>query len=96
MSVPKLASTMQTFAWRKCPTYATYDRVTPTSGRRLKGMGDLDGNGKTDLFWYDQQTGETSAWMMNATSCSGRVSFGTLVLKDGWSFEDLADVTGNG
>lgn len=92
--------TGDTGAWMmngtNAPTYASYGQIAPTSGWVLKGMGDFTGDGKSDLFWYNQQTGETAAWMINTTSCSAQISLGTLSPKDGWSFEGLADVTGNG
>lgn len=78
------------------PSYASYGQVNPSSGWILKGMGDFSGDGKTDLFWYNQQTGETAAWMVNVNSCSAQISFSALSPQDGWSFEGIADVTGNG
>lgn len=92
--------TGDTAAWMmngaNAPGYVTYGQVAPTSGWILKGMGDLTGDGKTDLLWHNQQTGDTAAWMMDATGCSAQISLGTLSPNQGWSFEGLADVTGNG
>lgn len=92
--------TGDTGAWllngANAPSYATYGQVAPNSGWILKGMGDLTGNGKTDLFWYNQQTGDTAAWMLDGTSCSAQMSLRTLSPQNGWNFEGLADVTGNG
>jgi hypothetical protein len=76
--------------------YVMYGSVDPNSGWAIKGMGDLTGTGKTDLFWQNTQTGETQAWMMGATGCSAKVSYGTLSPQAGWTFEGLADVSGNG
>ncbi|GAB4332818.1 MAG: hypothetical protein OHK0047_20970 [Leptolyngbyaceae cyanobacterium] len=92
--------TGDTGAWllngANAPSYATYGQVAPNSGWILKGMGDLTGNGKTDLFWYNQQTGDTAAWILDGTSCSAQMSLRTLSPQNGWNFEGLADVTGNG
>jgi hypothetical protein len=77
-------------------SYASYGTMDSKAGWALKGMGDLTGSGRTDLFWQNTKTGETQGWMMGATACSAKVSYGTLSPQSGWSFEGLADVSGNG
>ena len=41
-----------------------------TPGWVVQGCGDFNGDGKTDVFWYNSNTGETSAWMMNGDRVS--------------------------
>jgi hypothetical protein len=33
-------------------------------------LGDFNGNGKTDIYWRDQQTGADKIWNMNGTIAS--------------------------
>jgi hypothetical protein len=47
---------------------------------RIVGVGDMDGNGKADIVWYNSQTGETQVWYMNGHRLVGR---GTVVDEGG-------------
>ena len=38
---------------------------------KVIATGDLNGDGKTDILWYNAGTGTTSAWLMNGTSIVG-------------------------
>jgi FG-GAP repeat len=31
----------------------------------IVGVGDMNGNGKADIVWYNSQTGETKVWYMD-------------------------------
>ena len=42
------------------------DRVDP--GYVVKGVGNLDANGKADIVWHHATTGEVWAWPMNGTT----------------------------
>ena len=43
---------------------------------RIVGVGDMDGNGKADIVWYNSETGETQVWYMDGHRLVGR---GTVV-----------------
>jgi hypothetical protein len=43
----------------------------------LAGMGDLNGDGKSDLVWRHVD-GTVAAWLMNGTSISQAGGFGTI------------------
>ncbi len=34
-------------------------------------IGDYDGDGKTDVFWRNGETGEVAVWFMNGTTANG-------------------------
>ena len=55
--------------------------------------GDLNGDGKSDLIWYNAQTGTTYAWLMNGTSIS---SYGALLTDPAWSVVATGDLNGDG
>jgi hypothetical protein len=39
--------------------------IGPNSGWKVGGSGDFDQDGETDIFWYNEVTGETTFWKMN-------------------------------
>src|SRR3990172_6671045 len=65
------------------------------------GVGDMNGNGKADLVWYNSQTGETQIWFMDGDRL---VSRGTVVDETGtfipigppFSMVGVGDMNGNG
>jgi hypothetical protein len=67
----------------------------------IVGVGDMNGNGKADIVWYNSQTGETQVWYMDGHR---RVDRGTVLGEDGnpifigppWSIVGVGDMNGNG
>jgi hypothetical protein len=92
--------TGETSAWlmngdqiSKSPTYAP---VSSSSGWTLKGFGDFDGDGKTDLFWYNRKTGATSVWIMNGDQTPQYTAGTTVSPSSGWAFQGVGDFNGDG
>ena len=54
---------------------------------------DLNGDGKTDILWYNASTGTTSAWLMNGTSIVGG---GVLLTDPAWKVVGTGDFNGDG
>ena len=48
----------------------------------IVGVGDMNGNGKADIVWYNSQTGETQIWFMNAN----RIAWRGTVVDEGGTF----------
>jgi predicted ABC-type ATPase len=40
----------------------------------IVGVGDMDGDGKADIVWYNSQTGETQIWFMNESRIARRAT----------------------
>jgi FG-GAP-like repeat len=67
----------------------------------IVGVGDMNGNGKADIVWYNSESGETQIWFMNDNRL---VSRGTVVDESGnfipieppWSIVGVGDMNGNG
>jgi hypothetical protein len=54
---------------------------------------DFDGDGKTDLLWYNAASGDTAIWLMNGTALKG----GGLLLRDpNWKVVATPDLNGDG
>ena len=77
-------------------SYVSYATVSPSTGWRIKGFGDFNGDGKTDIFWYNNETGETSAWLIDGGSVISSVSYSTVSPSTGWILQGFGDANGDG
>jgi chitodextrinase len=50
----------------------------------IAGVGDFDGNGKSDILWRNRATGENAIWFMNGASISSGATVNPLLGSD-WS-----------
>jgi hypothetical protein len=76
--------------------YTGYSNVPPSSGWSIKGFGDANGDGKTDVFWYNNKTGDTSAWLINGSSATYPPIYNTVPPSTGWSIQGFGDANGDG
>ena len=54
---------------------------------------DLNGDGKSDLLWYNAATGQTSIWLMNGGAATAQ----SLILTDpNWRISNTGDFNGDG
>src|SRR3954463_3632157 len=81
-------STGNTSAWLmngdRVAQYAFYSNVSDGSGWTLNGFGDFNADGKTDLFWYNSLTGQTSAWLMNGDRVAQYAFYSNVPPGSGW------------
>jgi len=70
------------------PSFGT---VLPKTGNITISIKDANGDGRSDLYWYNVNIGNVSAWLMNGSTVLSKVSYGGLSPKDGWSPYGLAD-----
>lgn len=69
--------------------------VTPFTdmGWAVKGVGDFDGDGKSDILWRHDGVGDVVVWLMNGLSIKGS---GVVSLPDlSWDVIGVGDVDGN-
>jgi hypothetical protein len=54
--------------------------IGSNSGWQAKGAGDYNGDGSTDMFWYNQFTGVTGVWLLNGGAYQQAVATGLPVV----------------
>ncbi|MEI6206547.1 MAG: DUF1566 domain-containing protein [Desulfuromonadales bacterium] len=67
----------------------------PDSSWRIVATGDLNGDGKSDLIWWNNSTGQVYAMLLNGTAVAG----GGLIYAESntnWKIVAAADFNGNG
>jgi hypothetical protein len=74
----------------------SYGTVAPSTGWTTIGAKDVNGDNRTDLFWYNVNTGGVSAWFMNGSTVLQTVSYGTVSPLQGWIPAGLADFNNDG
>ncbi|MDX2232015.1 MAG: DUF4347 domain-containing protein [Leptolyngbyaceae cyanobacterium bins.349] len=65
--------------------YTEIASVPGSSGWRIAGVGDYTQDGKADLLWQNDWTGQTLAWSMNGTSITGIIDLPSMSPTTGWS-----------
>lgn len=66
-----------------------------SSGWEIKAIADFSGDGKSDLLWYNAQTGEGSVWVMNGAKYSPTETSTLPKVPIGWIVESVADFNGD-
>jgi ELWxxDGT repeat protein len=73
--------------------------VTPDASWSVAGIGDFDGDGRSDVLWRNS-SGEVAAWLMNgsAVSAGGDVTFGGSAARPdaSWSIAGIGDFNHDG
>src|SRR5262249_21738332 len=58
--------------------------------------GDFNGDGRGDILWRNQNTGQNVIWLMNGTTIIGGGSPGSVPPSGGWLVPGNGDVNGDG
>ncbi len=65
------------------------------SGFAVKAVGDFDGDGKSDIFWRNQATGQNEIWFMNGATVLNK-GFTSAGADPTWSVVGSGDFNGDG
>ena len=68
--------------------------VSPASGWVIQGVGDFDGNGKSDILWRNSTSGDVYIWLMNGTAIASQGDLG--VISSDWVIQGVGDFNGDG
>jgi RHS repeat-associated protein len=72
-----------------------YVRTVSPLSWQVKGVGDLDGDGKTDVVWRNAITGENYLWPMIGTTIKATEGYFRTIDLD-WQIAAISDYTGDG
>jgi hypothetical protein len=71
-----------------------------TMGWQIQGVGDFNGDGRSDILWRNAETGKTAIWFMNGSvkASSGYTSIqpGLYTPATGWQIQGVGDFNGDG
>ena len=68
--------------------------VSPSSGWTFQGVGDFDGNGKSDILWWNSSLKQAYIWLMNGTAIASQATAGSV--SSGWGVVGVGDFNGDG
>jgi len=63
---------------------------------KIVGIGDFNGNGKPDLVWQNDATGEIAVWFMDGVTYQSHQSFSIPTVNTNWKIVGVADFNDNG
>jgi hypothetical protein len=78
--------------------YTEYGTVEPSvgfSGWQIIGFSDFNGDGKSDIFWRNYDTGATSAWLIDGGSVQ-YIEYDNVPYSSGWYIAGFGDFNGDG
>jgi hypothetical protein len=74
---------------------ADYVNITPAAGWKVVGVGDFNGDGKSDLVFQDQTTNQIAIWLMNGPTYQGGMSLPFTPIT-GWKVVGAGDFNKDG
>ncbi|MBF2026984.1 MAG: tail fiber protein [Oscillatoriales cyanobacterium C42_A2020_001] len=76
-------------------SYVQLDFVAVDSGWDVVGVGDFTNDGKADVLWRNQLTGENGFWEVNGTAVANYVPINPVSVNSGWDVVGVGDFSGD-
>ncbi|MCP3445772.1 FG-GAP-like repeat-containing protein [Bradyrhizobium sp. CCGUVB14] len=90
------AVTMWEMNGTQVATNATVGTINAAAGWQFEGTGDFNGDGKTDLLLFNDNSDGVAIWEMNGTQVMANPQIGVINGAAGWHFADTGDFNGDG
>ncbi|MBF0317524.1 MAG: VCBS repeat-containing protein [Nitrospirae bacterium] len=78
-----------------CPGGTTPTPTPTPTPTQLGKRADFNGDGKSDILWHNNTTGQVAIWLMNGSTISS-VDFPATVSDPSWLIKDVGDFNGDG
>ena len=65
-------------------------------GWTIAGTGDFNGDGLSDILWYNTSSGQALVWFLNGATVIGGGSPGSVPVGQGWTIAGTGDFNGDG
>src|SRR5262249_35557326 len=69
--------------------------VSPALNWGIKDTGDFNGDGRYDILWYNNVTGQVNAWMLNGVSFQNGGTIATVSPATQWQIKGTGDFNGD-
>jgi hypothetical protein len=70
--------------------------INTAGGWQYTGVGDFNGDGKSDLLFVNSSTHDVAAWTMNGGQIESAAVLGNINTAGGWRFTDVGDFNSDG
>ena len=76
-------------------TFSAFLPTIANTNWEIKGVGDLDIDGKADVVWRNKTNGHNFAWLMNGTTVASS-AFLPSIANLNWEIKSMRDLDGDG
>jgi hypothetical protein len=73
-----------------------YVRTVPDQNWQVAGLGDFDGDGKSDVLWHNAVTGQSYVYFMDGLTIKPTEGYIRTVADTNWKIAAVADLDGDG
>jgi predicted Zn-dependent protease len=94
------SSSSETYVWLMNGTtiasQGNIQSIGANSGWQVQGTGDFNGDGRSDVLWYNPSSGQTTIWKMNGIAIDSQDPSQSVGAESGWQVQSIGDFNSDG